>query len=50
MNTYTCISFISLQIAINIIQDAQWACIAHLVFAIYIPLSIYNQRMIHAKY
>jgi len=24
-------------------QEAQWACIAHLVFAIYIPLSIYDQ-------
>jgi len=31
-------------------QEAEWACIAHLVFAIYIPLSIYDQRMIHAKY
>jgi len=26
------------------IQEAQWACITHLVFAIYIPLSIYDHR------
>jgi len=33
-------------------QEARWACIAHLVFAIYIyiPLSNYDQRMLHAKY
>jgi len=31
-------------------QEAQWAYIAHLVFAIYIPLSNYDQRMLHAKY
>jgi len=29
-------------------QEAQWARVAHLVFAIYIPLSIYDQRMLHA--
>jgi len=33
-------------------QEAQWACIAHLVFAIYmyIATSVYDQRMLHAKY
>jgi len=30
-------------------QEAQWTCIAQLVFAIYIPLSIYDQSMLHAK-
>jgi len=35
---------------VNIKQEAQWACIAHLVFVIYIPLSIYDQRMLHGKY
>jgi len=31
-------------------QEAQWACIAHLDFAIQIPLSNYDQMMLHAKY
>jgi len=31
-------------------QEAQWACIAHLDFAMYIPLSNYDQRILHAKY
>jgi len=30
-------------------QEAQWACIAHLFFAIYIALSINDQRMLFTR-